>query len=602
MLSTAYPIRTGGDKPSLLPHTSPASAIAAQCAPAAEHSIPELKTRLHWLMGLRVVVVTLMLGLSLAFQATRGELAVTFSALITFTYIITIVYALMLRYLTAAGALTLFTWVQVGMDFVLETILVARTGGIESPFAVLYVITVTVASLVPRRRVGLVTGAGCTLLFGLITVVQYIGVVPSSAWLPPSKLAGAETWQTFGVYGLAFLVVGFLSGVLADQLRRADQSLREKEQGLTRLQVFHENIVRSISSGVFTTDDEGHITSFNPAAHEVTGYAFPEVQGRSWREVFNWHPGEPPEETAVTSLAPVRFEVECQRADDSRLVLGMTVSPLHEQGTQRGLVGVFKDLTQIRYLEEEMRRREWLANLGEMSAGMAHEIRNPLGALAGAMQMLRQDVGADETSQRLMDIAIREAKRLDNIITEFLQYARPPALNLSELDLNKVLADTLDLIQHEARSRQDMTIIPRLASGTLTAQVDQDQLRQVFWNLATNAFDAMPGGGTLTIATGLRRVEVGGCRTEVIEIGFQDGGEGIPKQNFDKIFLPFFTTKKEGSGLGLAQVHRIVDLHGGWIKVESEVGTGARFIVCLPQTAETGVRLWHEGREPWKRF
>jgi two-component system sensor histidine kinase PilS (NtrC family) len=553
-------------------------------------------------MGLRVVVVTLMLGLSLAFQATRGELAVTFSALIIFTYLLTIVYVLLLRSLTSVGALTAFTWVQVGMDFILETVLVARTGGIESPFAVLYVITVTVASLVPRRRVGLVTGAGCTLLFGLITVVQHLGLLLSSAWLAPSKLAGPEIWQTFGVYGLAFLVVGFLSGVLADQLHSADQSLQEKEEGLSRLQVFHENIVRSISSGVFTTDERGRITSFNPAAHEVTGYGFPEVQGRSWLEVFNWSPSKPPEVIDLTSLTPVRFEVECQRADGSRLVLGMTLSPLHEQGRQRGLVGVFKDLTQIRYLEEEMRRREWLANLGEMSAGMAHEIRNPLGALAGAMQMLRQDVGPDETSQRLMDIAIREARRLDNIITEFLQYARPPALNLSEHDLNKVLADTLDLIQHEARSRRGITLVSKVASGTLTAQIDRDQLKQVFWNLAVNAFDAMAEGGTLTITTGLRRVEVGGCRTDVIEIGFQDSGEGVPKQNFDKIFLPFFTTKKEGSGLGLAQVHRIVDLHGGWVKVESGLGTGARFVVCLPQSTETGVRLWHEGREPWKRF
>jgi len=564
--------------------------------------MPQLKTRVHWLMGLRVVVVTLLLGLSLAFQATRGEHVPTFSALIVFTYAVTLAYAVVLRYLTTQQALTVFTWIQVAMDFVLETILVASTGGIESPFAVLYVITVTVASLVPRRRVGLVTGSACTLLFGFITAVQYSGLLQPSGWVASTKLSGAEALQTFGVYGLAFLVVGLLSGVLADQLRLADQSLREKEQGLTRLQVFHENIVRSISSGVFTTDEAGRITSFNPAAEEVTGSAFKEVQGRSWREVFDWHPNGPSEEQDQLTAVSARFEVECRRADGSRLVLGMTVSPLHEQGAQRGLVGVFKDLTQIRYLEEEMRRREWLANLGEMSAGMAHEIRNPLGALAGAMQMLRQDVGSDDTSQRLMDIAIREAKRLDNIITEFLQYARPPALNLREHDLNKVLADTLDLIQHEARSRNGMIIVPKPAAGTLTAQVDQDQLKQVFWNLAVNAFDAMADGGVLTITTGSRRVEVEGHRTDVIEIAFQDKGEGIPKQNFDKIFLPFFTTKKEGSGLGLAQVHRIVDLHGGWIKVESDVGNGARFVVCLPQSAETGVRLRHEGREPWKRF
>ncbi|HNN43368.1 MAG TPA: ATP-binding protein [Nitrospira sp.] len=602
MLSSTCPVpstdaESPGDRQLALAH-----AVDALPTPAGERAMPELKTRLHWLMGLRVVLVTLMLGLSLAFQSTRGESAPTFTALIVVTYTITILYALVLRRLTTAAAYTAFIWVQVGIDVLLETVLIARTGGVESPFAVLYVITVTVASLVPHRRVGIVTGAGCTLLFGAITAVQYFGLLNASIWLPPSKLEGPEALQTFEVYGLAFLVVGFLSSVLADELRHADQSLREKEQGLNRLQVFHENIVRSISSGVFTTDQEGRITSFNPAAHEVTGYAFADVQGRLWQEVFNWHPTDGAQTTDMTSLSPLRFEVDCFHANGSCLVLGMTLSPLQEQGMQRGLVGVFKDLTQIRYLEEEMRRREWLANLGEMSAGMAHEIRNPLGALAGAMQMLRQDVGSDETSQRLMDIAIREARRLDNIITEFLQYARPPALHIAEQDLNKVLADTLDLIQHEAQSRTGISIVSRMAPAALVAQVDQDQLKQVFWNLAVNAFDAMSGGGTLTIATGVRRVEVGGRRSDVIEISFQDGGEGIPKQNFDKIFLPFFTTKKEGSGLGLAQVHRIVDLHDGWIKVESEVGSGARFVVCLPQSAETGARLRHEGREPWKRF
>ena len=251
---------------------------------------------------------------------------------------------------------------------------------------------------------------------------------------------------------------------------------------------------------------------------------------------------------------------------------------------------MFKDLTQIRYLEEEMRRREWLANLGEMSAGMAHEIRNPLGALAGAMQMLRQDVGPDETSQRLMDIAIREAKRLDNIITGFLQYARPPALNLSEHDLNKVLADTLDLIQHEARSRKGITIIPKMASGTLTAQIDHDQLRQVFWNLAVNAFDAMCGGGTLTITTGLRRVEVGGCRSDVIEIGFQDGGEGFPNRISTKSFFRFLPPKKKGPGWvwPKSTASWICTAGGSKSKVTSEPGHGLLCVYRSPSRPVCG--------------
>ena len=551
-------------------------------------------------MGLRVTFVTLMLAMSLVFEATGARLE-TFYALIVLTYALTIPSALLLPLLKSPPALSTFFWTQVGIDFLLETVLVARTGGVESPFAVLYVITVTVASLIPQRRVGLYAACTCVIVFGIVTNAQLYGVAPGwAAQLP--RVNAAATLQTFGVYALALLVVGLLSGTLADQLHQADQSLREKEQGLTRLQAFHENIVRSISSGVFTADAAGAITSFNPAAQEVTGYSVMQVLGRSWREIFNWHPGRCSDDAPLPGLsAMTRFEVECKSASGNRLVLGMTVSPLHEREEPHGLVGVFKDLTQIRDLEEEMRRKEWLANLGEMSAGMAHEIRNPLGALAGAMQMLRKDAAADATDRRLMDIAIREATRLDAIITEFLQYARPPALNLAEHNINKILAETLDLVQHEARNRKQVAIATSLAGGSLFAQVDENQMRQVFWNLATNAFDAMPDGGQLTITTGCRHIDAAGRKGDVVEVAFHDTGEGIAAENLDKIFLPFFTTKKQGSGLGLAAVHRIVDLHGGWIKVENHPPHGARFVVCLPRSGDDGVRLWHEGRTPWKR-
>ncbi len=559
----------------------------------------DIKARIYWLMGWRVVIVTLLLGLSLAFQVTKGERVETFYALIVFTYAATIIYALVIRKVADPEMLVQFAWAQIVVDFLLETLLIARTGGIESPFAVLYVISVTVASLVPRRRVGLLTASLCIILLGILTNVQLYGLAEVWGWLPHARLSAAETLHAFGVYSLAFLVVGLLSGALADQLGQADLSLREKELGLSHLRAFHENIVHSISSGVFTTDDNDRITSFNPAAEEATGYGFEQVQGRPWREVFHWHPSQL--ENDRTQDANMRFDVECKRSDGNRLILGMTLAPLHERGEQKGLVGVFKDLTQIRELEEEMRRKQWLASLGEMSAGMAHEIRNPLGALAGAMQILRKDLQADETSQRLMEIAVREATRLDAIITEFLQYARPPALNLAEYDLNKVLAETLDLVQHEARARKGILIRAVPCAEALWAQVDQDQMKQVFWNLAVNAFDAMPNGGQLTITTGCRKVDIVGRKADVVEVSFHDAGEGIPKNNLDKIFLPFFTTKKRGSGLGLAAVHRIVDLHGGWIKVESQEGHGTRFGVCLPRTADSGIRLWHEGREPWKR-
>ena len=561
----------------------------------------DLRVRLHWLMSLRVVAVTLLLGLSIAFQVAKGEIVFTFYALIVCTYAITIAYAVALRYLTDPLALTRFAYLQIGVDLLLETFLVTITGIVESPFSVLYVITVTLASLILRRRGGLITAGVSVILFGLVTNIQLYGLLESSGWILPSRLSVVETLHTFGIHSLAFVVVGLLSGALAEQLRRADQSLVEKERGLSRLQAFHENVVQSISSGLFTTDVSGRMTSFNRAAQEVTGYTLDAVRNRPWWEVFNWQQGDLFGADPATISIPYRFEAEGSRTDGSRMVLGMTLSPLTESGVQTGLVGVFKDLTQIRDLEEEMRRKEWLAKLGEMSSGMAHEIRNPLGGLVGAMQMLRKDTALDEENARLMDIATREATRLNTIITEFLYYARPPELNLKECDLNAVLEDTLDLIRQEAQSRPGMTIATRLGAGPLMAQVDQDQMKQVFWNLAKNSFQAMPSGGRLTISTGRRWVASGGRSGDVVEIAFLDTGEGIRKEDEDKIFLPFVTTKKEGSGLGLAAVHRIVDRHGGWIRVESQVGKGSRFGVCLPVSAEAGLRLWHEGREPWSR-
>ncbi len=561
----------------------------------------DVKKKLHWLMGLRVVVVTLLLGLSLAFQLAKGQLVLTFYGLIVLTYAITIGYALALRFLKSPRSLTVFASVQLGVDLLLETFLVARTGGIESPFSVLYVVTVTLASLILRRRSGLIMAGTATILFGTITNMQLYGIMAHTGWISPNRLSPAETFQALALHGLAVLAVGLLSSVLAEQLRRADQSLIETERGLSQLQAFHENIIQSIGSGVFTADAQGRITSFNRAAEEVTGRTLGTVLGRPWWDAFDWQQADLFRQDSAAITAPQRFEAEGQRADGSRLVLGVTLSPLTEQGVQTGLVGVFKDLTQIRDMEEAMRRREWLATLGEMSAGMAHEIRNPLAALAGSMQMLRRDMALDETSARLMDIAVREATRLDAIIKEFLLYARPPALNLKEQDVNQVLDETMNLIRHEAGSRRGIELITPPAGGPLTALIDPDQIKQVFWNLSVNAFDAMPDGGRLTVRTGRRRVGSGERRGDVVEIAFQDEGEGIKPDALDKIFLPFFTTKQQGSGLGLAAVHRIVDLHGGWIRVDSREGQGSCFTVCLPVQADAGPRLWYEGREPWNR-
>jgi two-component system sensor histidine kinase PilS (NtrC family) len=555
----------------------------------------EIKVRLKWLMAFRVVVVTLLLGLSIAFQIAKNELVFAYYALIVFTYAITIAYALALRTLADPQAMRHFAYVQIGVDLLLETFLVARTGGIGSPFTTLYVITVSFASFILQRRGGLLTAGVSAILFGVVTNLQLYGVEYFSAWLEASELSTAQTLNAYGVHALAVLAVGFLSGTLSEQLRRADQSLVETEQGLSRLQAFHESVVQSIPSGVFTTDAEGRLTWLNHAALDMTGYETGAVLYRPWWDVFGG------KRDHASRAMPASFEVEGLRADGSRLVLGMTLSPLTEGNTPVGLVGVFKDLTQVRDLEEEVRRREWFAKIGEMSAGMAHEIRNPLGGMAGALQMLRREPALDAENARLMDIATREATRLNAIVTEFLRYSRPPDLNVKECDLRELVDDTVALIRHDGQVQETQDVVLRHEEHLPRIQVDPDKMKQVFWNLAMNGLQAMPSGGTLAISTGCRRVTSGKRSGEVVEVMIQDTGAGIRREDLNRIFLPFFTTKKDGSGLGLATAQRIVDQHGGWIRVEGEEGRGARFTVCLPAVAGTGPRLWHEGREPWKK-
>ncbi len=562
----------------------------------------EIKVRLKWLMAFRVVAATLLLGLAIGIQAyKREDIDPVYQVLLVVTFALTIAYALLLRSFTTPQALTRFAHGQVGGDLLLETILVARTVGIVSPFSVLYVITATFASLLVRRRGGLMTAGIAVILFGSVTLLQTYRPEIWAGWFQSSTLQPPEILQAFLIHALAILIVGYLSGTLAEQRHRADQSLIEKERELSNLEEFNENIVSSIPSGVFTTNLKGQITFLNQAARDIMGYAAGQVLHQPWWEVFHWESQDLFSDATVLPGVPAKLEVKPKRADGAQLVLGMTLSPLTQGGVQIGLVGVFKDLTKERELEDEMRRREWFAKIGEMSAGMAHEIRNPLGGMAGALQMLRKDQALDEDSARLMDIAIGEATRLNTIVTEFLRYSRPPDLNLKECEVRVLLEETIALIKHDDRSPSAPTIALHHDPDLAAIQVDPDKMKQVFWNLATNAVQAMPSGGRLTISTARRRVTSGMRSGDVVEIAFQDTGSGISRDDLNKIFFPFFTTKKHGSGLGLATGQRIVDQHGGWIRVESREGQGSRFTVCLPATGGAGPRLWYEGREPWKK-
>jgi two-component system sensor histidine kinase PilS (NtrC family) len=543
--------------------------------------------RMNWLIVLRVVLVTALLGLPLLLQLNYLKNSwsfVTFYFLIGSTYFLTILYAIFLKKIEHR---LIFAAMQLSLDLLFETALIAVTGGIESPFSFLYILTIVSASIFFYRKGGLLMASGATLCFGTLIHLQYAEYLPFKSGI---GLENKEIFYMLFLYMIAFFTVGTLSGRLSERLH-------EKEVGFSDLRIFHEDIVQSMSSGLITTDLEGKVTSFNRSAAEITGFRPDEVIGAIWWEFFSWEEIRSRYHDLAQAGTAQRFEGEIINKKGNQCLLGVTISPLrNEQGSQVGIIGTFQDLTQIRNLEEEMQKKERLATVGEMAAGMAHEIRNPLASLSGSIEVLKSELRLDDENRKLMEIAVTEAARLNSIITQFLLYARPAPPRLRRANLYTLISDTVKLIKNSPEYDTRINVVLPNSSDPLLIMIDPDQIKQVFWNLSINAFQAMPTGGTLTISTRLLsskpdRSDAGFRKgnspssplkegestlaADQVEIIFKDTGNGIRKEDLPKIFYPFFTTKNSGSGLGLSIVQRVIEEHGGKIEVQSSPeGTG----------------------------
>jgi signal transduction histidine kinase len=253
----------------------------------------------------------------------------------------------------------------------------------------------------------------------------------------------------------------------------------------------------------------------------------------------------------------------------------------------RGVAASIGVTLQNSQVYERMKERDRLAALGQMAAGLAHEIRNPLGSIKGAAQYLQPVEGQnpDASTREFLDIIVEEVDRLNKIVSQFLDYARPYRGDQSPLDVNDVVRKTIYLIEKE-RSGSKVEIVMNLHEGLPPVRADAQQLRQVFLNLTINAFDAMPQGGRLQVSTGLRRSTRRGASAAFLEIRFRDDGIGIPPADQRNLFIPFFTTKEKGTGLGLPISQRIIENHGGTIEVRSQPGSGSTFTVLLPVEAD----------------
>lgn len=468
-------------------------------------------------------------------------------------------------------------WLHLGVDVGLASLIVATSGGAASFFAPLYILVVIAACVLLARPGGLVTAG--------MSAVAYVGIVLVQALAPHLMRADPGGGVPLGLLAAfvntaVFLVVALVAGSLAQQYHRVREDLETERRGLSDLQAFRDLVFDSVGSGLIALSPDWRITAFNRAAESITGIRAQEAVGQPWETILG--PGidlaaarAGAAATAGEDAPPRRHEIRLWRADGRELPLGVSFWLLRTgRGEEAGLIGVCQDLSWIKQMEERVRLADRLAAVGRLSANIAHEIRNPLAALAGSIEALVKDLPPDTAHGPLAEIALRESDRLNRIITDFLDYARPRPPVPIPCTLGPVLDEVLLLLEHGAHP--ESLKIARQYGEDVAALVDPQQIRQVLWNICVNAIQAMPGGGELCV--GARRLP----GTDRVEVSIADTGPGIPEADLPNIFEPFYTTRAGGTGIGLAIVYRIIQDHGGQVEVESGPGTGTTFTLTLP--------------------
>ena len=532
------------------------------------------------LIAVRVVVVTTLLLATLIIQYTVG-------AVLPLDYIYVsagVIYALTLGYIALAFAVpsrTVNLMIQIGGDLLVETMLVYFTGGLDSPFSFLYLVSIITASMLLYRRGGLLAASGAAILYGALVDLTYYGIIP----LPEQTLMPLSVWTASRLYfNIAanfsgFYAAALLTSYLSEQLQRTSLELDANRQNLAELRALNQNVVESIPSGLITLSQFGTATFVNPAGLAILQREPGAILGHHVTELgfFDYDGWNHARQELIEGRA-VRLDRDGFPAADGPRSIGYAVTPLSTlEGQAAGYTLIFQDLTEMKKLESELRLKDRMAAVGELSAGIAHEIRNPLAAIAGSVQVLKGSSSLSPQEQRLMSIVLKESERLNKSISDFLRFVRPQERRALAFDVAASLSETLDLLQNSSELRPDHEIRREISPVSFQLVGDGDQIRQVFWNLARNALQAMPQGGTLLV----RATPAG----DDYRIVFTDNGRGMSPADVQRLFQPFRTNFPSGTGLGMAISYRIVQAHGGRIDVTSREGEGSSITVSLPVAA-----------------
>ncbi len=532
-----------------------------------------LKRSVGWLTAIRIAVLLLILLSAILVQAGSGV-----SLEISFLWGVN----------GAAVVLALFHWtlgsrlparvsaaLQLAGDLSIVTVLVYSSGGPDSVFNFLYLVVIGASAFLLYRTGAVLVASVAAVLYGSMVQLLAYGVLPMPALAPVTPWSGARIRFNLAVTVAGFYGVAFMASYLSEKLQRASLELELEQRALQRLQNLYGNVIATMSSGLLTADAERRVIFLNRAGGAILGVDPARAAGRTLSEIKFAIPEDWSQiQARARGQSTYRGEFEIDRPA-GRQVLGYSLRVLKDDLGEEGALMLFQDLTEMKKLERRARFSEQLAAVGELAAGIAHEIRNPLASISGSVQVLAKDLNVGAAERRLMEIIVSESKRLSKILEDFLRFVRPQERKVTVFDVARTVTEVMDLFRLSEEISDSHRISADVSPACSMLPGDPDQIRQIVYNVAKNAIRAMTAGGNLTV---FGREEDGWY-----SIRFVDTGRGMSEEQLARLFTPFATAFDGGTGLGMAIVRRIVEDHGGVIDAESKPGEGTTVTILLPR-------------------